>query len=67
MSTLRKAARAKERKEIKDRYGKASHQRCPYCGKFSLFKWISRQHKVVKCVRCGKEINLGDLDRKKEY
>ena len=61
MSVLRKAARNKEREEIKEHYGKRSKQRCPNCGKFSLFKWVSRQHKVVKCVRCGKEINLGDI------
>jgi len=67
VSVLRKAARAKEKKDIKDRYGKSTHQRCPYCGKFSLFRWISRQYKVVKCVRCEKKINLDNLDRKKEY
>lgn len=68
MSVLRKAARAKERKDIKDRYGKSTHQisNCLNCGA-ALNYGETDYESVYKCPYCKTEYHIDRLGKVEEY
>lgn len=59
-SNQKKMKRQKEKKEMKDTFGKKARIKCIHCGKYTLFKVVfvkglnGKVRKEYVCVRCGK-------------
>ena len=58
MSVIRKLKRNKEKlklKEIRETYNKKPKQKCPKCGKKSLF--YTNKDGEIYCIRCDKIVD----------